>query len=373
MDTPTTASEPPAATTTLRAATAPPRRYLAGAVPFAILAIALGLIALFVVRWDSWVGASSRQTTDDAYVRADITPLSAKVEGIVREVPVTDYQRVHAGDLLVRIEDADYQARVAQAEANLLGATAAVENLKAHKAQQHALIAEAEQAILATQADVERTRLEADRQRALVATTFGTQQRLEQAVAEQRRFAATLARNQAELDSQRRAMAVLDTQESQLRAELKAKKAALDLAQIDLGYAQIRAPVDGMVGERDVRVGQYAHVGTQVIAVVPLDTVWVVANYKETQLTNVQLGQRAEVRVDSFPGVVLTGRVDSVAPASGSQFSLLAPDNATGNFTKVVQRIPVKITIDPGQALAGRLRPGMSAIATVLTDRTAQP
>jgi membrane fusion protein (multidrug efflux system) len=308
-----------------------------------ILVAAAIIVALFATQWDRWVGLAVRQVSDDAYVRGDITPLSAKVEGYVRRVAVDDFERVKEGDLLVEIEDDDYRARMAQAEADLLGAKAAIENLKARKAAQHAQVAEAEDAIKATQADVERTRLEAARQRTLLATTFGTRQRVEQADAAAERFAATLARNQAQL------------------------------AKINLGYTRILAPVDGMVSERGVRDGQYVHAGSQVIAVVPLDNVWVVANYKETQLTHVAIGQRAEIRIDTFPGVVITATVDSIAPASGSQFSLLPPDNATGNFTKVVQRIPVKLRIGPDNPLAGKLRPGMSVIVTILTDTTPPP
>ncbi len=336
--------------------------------------IAAGVIVvLFATQWDRWVGLSVRQVTDDAYVRGDITPLSAKVDGYVRRVAVDDFQRVQETDLLVEIEDDDYRARVAQAEADLLGAQAAIENLKARKAAQKAQVAEAEDAIRATQADVQRTRLEAERQRTLLATTFGTRQRVEQADADAQRFAATLARNQSELEAQRRQLAVLDTQEMQLRAELKAKQAALDLAKINLGYTRITAPVGGVVSERGVRDGQYVHSGSQVISVVPLDNVWVLANYKETQLTHVAIGQRAEIRVDTFPGVVIKAMVESISPASGSQFSLLPPDNATGNFTKVVQRIPVKLRIGPDNPLAGQLRPGMSVIATILTDTTPPP
>jgi membrane fusion protein (multidrug efflux system) len=337
-----------------------------------VLVAATMIVVLFATQWDRWVGLAVRQVTDDAYVRGDITPLSAKVEGYVRRVAVDDFERVKEGDLLVEIEDDDYRARMAQAEADLLGAEAAIENLKARKAAQRAQVAEAQDEIDATQADVERTRLEAGRQRTLLATTFGTRQRVEQADAEAERFAATLARNQAQLDAQRSQMAVLDTQEAQLRADVKAKQAALDLAKINLGYTRILAPVDGMVSERGVRDGQYVHAGSQVIAVVPLDNVWVLANYKETQLTHVAIGQRAEIRVDTFPGFVITAMVDSIAPASGAQFSLLPPDNATGNFTKVVQRIPVKLRIAPDNPLAGRLRPGMSVIATILTDTTPQ-
>jgi membrane fusion protein, multidrug efflux system len=338
-----------------------------------VLVAAAIIVVLFATQWDHWVGLAVRQVTDDAYVRGDITPLSAKVEGYVRRVAVDDFERVKEGDLLVEIEDDDYRARAAQAEADLLGAKAAIENLKARKAAQHAQVAEAEDAIKATQADVERTRLEAARQRTLLATTFGTRQRVEQADAAAERFSATLARNEAELDAQRSQLAVLDTQEAQLRADAKAKQAALDLAKINLGYTRILAPVSGMVSERDVRNGQYVHAGSQVISIVPLDNVWVLANYKETQLTHVAIGQRAEIRVDTFPGIVITAMVDSIAPESGAQFSLLPPDNATGNFTKVVERIPVKLRIAPDNPLAGKLRPGMSVIATILTDTTPPP
>jgi membrane fusion protein (multidrug efflux system) len=337
-------------------------------VTIAILLIAGLVVALFITRWDEWVGASVRQTTDDAYARSDITPLSAKIEGYVRRVPVNDFQQVKEGDLLVEIEDDDYRARLEQAEADLAGAEAAVENLKSRKALQHSQIAEAQDAINATQADVDRTHKEAVRQQTLLATTFGTPQRVEQAVAEEKRFEANLARSEAGLAAAQRQMAVLDTEESQLRAAAKAKQAAFDLGKIELGYTRITAPIDGMVSERGVRAGQYVHDGTQVISVVPLHNVWVIANYKETQLTHVKIGQRAEITIDTFPGVVVTGRVDSISPASGSQFTLLPPDNATGNFTKVVQRIPVKITLDPGHPLEGQLRPGMSVIATILTD-----
>src|ERR1700730_17773561 len=338
-----------------------------------VLVAAAMIVVLFATQWDHWVGLAVSQVTDDAYVRGDITPLSARGEGYVRRVAVDDFERVKEGDLLVEIEDDDYRARAAQAEADLLGAKAAIENLKARKTAQHEQVAEAEDAIKATQADVERTGLEAARQRTLLPPTFGTRQRVEQADAAAERFSATLARNEAELDAQRSQLGVLDTQEAQLRADAKAKQAALDLAKINLGYTRILAPVSGMVSERDVRDGQYVHAGSQVSSVVPLDNVWVIGNYKETQPTHVAIGQRAEIRVDTFPGVVITAMVDSVAPASSSQFSLLPPDNATGNFTKVVQRIPVKLRIAPDNPLAGKLRPGMSVIATILTDTTPPP
>jgi membrane fusion protein (multidrug efflux system) len=349
------------------------RRALGVAVRSAIVAIAGAIILLFVTGWNSWVGSSARQTTDDAYVRGDITPLSAKVAGYVRSVAVDDFQLVKTRDVLIEIEDQDYAARVAQAEADLLGADAAIANLKSRKALQHAEIDQAENVIVATQADLQRAQQELTRQRTLLATSYGTQQKVEQAEADAKRLAATVERNRAELEAARRQMAVLDTQESQLRADYKAKKALLDLARINLGYTRITAPIDGMVGERGVRAGQYVHEGTQVISVIPLQNVWVIANFKETQLTHIQPGEKAEIRVDTFPGTVMSGHVERIAPASGSQFSLLPPDNATGNFTKVVQRIPVKIVLDDPNPLAGKLRPGMSVVATVIIDDRPPP
>jgi membrane fusion protein (multidrug efflux system) len=339
-------------------------------VRIAVLAAAGVVVALLTTQWDRWVGDATRQVTDDAYIRGDVTPISAQVDGYVRHVAVGDFQRVQKGQLLVEIDDADYKARVAQAEAALLGADAAIANIKSRKAMQKAEVAAAEGAVAAANADVERTQDEAKRQRDLLATTFGTAQKVEQAIAAEKRAAAALVSDQAALDAQRRELAVLDTQESQLRADYKAKAAVLELAQINLGYTRILAPVAGEVSERAVRDGQYVHAGTEVISVVPLDNVWVIANYKETQLTHVAVGQAAEVRVDTFPDVVLKAHVDSIAPASGSQFSLLPPDNATGNFTKVVQRIPVKLRLAANDPLKGELRPGMSVIATILTNTT---
>jgi membrane fusion protein, multidrug efflux system len=338
-----------------------------------VLVVAGVIVTLFATQWDRWLGDFTRQETDDAYVQGDVTPLSAQVDGYVDEVPVKDFEYVKEGDLLFAIEDDDYKARVAQAEADVAAATAAIENIKARKAAQKALVTQAQDTITGTQANLERAQLEDARQRKLLETTFGTEQRVEQTDAASKQLAATLASNQAELEAQQRQFAVLDTQESQIRADAKAKQAALDLARINLDHTRITAPVDGEVSQRSVFTGQYVHAGTQVITVVPLNNVWVIANYKETQLTHVVVGQGAEIRVDTFPGFVVKGKVDSISPASGSQFTLLPPDNATGNFTKVVQRIPVKLTLNPDNPLAGRLRPGMSVEATILTDTTPPP
>ncbi|HXC30787.1 MAG TPA: HlyD family secretion protein [Stellaceae bacterium] len=361
----------PSATAEPRAsATLPSRRYRPGeiAIRGAVIVAALIVVALFSTQWDRWVGGAIRQETDDAYVRGTVTPLSAQVDGYVKHVAVNDFDRVKAGDLLIEIDDSVYRAKVDQAAADLDAAQATIANIKARKETQHELVAEAESAVAEAQADALRTKQEADRQRALLATTFGTEQKVEQAVADEKRFAATVAHNQEALDEQRRQFAVLDTQESQLRADAKSKQAALDLARINLGYCRIVAPVSGEVSERGVYDGQYVHGGSEVISIVPLDNLWVIANYKETQLTHVAIGQRAEIRVDTFPGTVVPAMVESIAPASGSQFSLLPPDNATGNFTKVVQRIPVKLHIGADNPLAGRLLPGMSVETTILTD-----
>jgi membrane fusion protein, multidrug efflux system len=331
-----------------------------------ILFLIGALIVVVAREWDWWVGSAVEQSTDDAYLQADMTPLAAKSPGYVRSVPVQDFQRVKAGDLLVEIVDDDYRAQFDQAQANVDAARAAIDNIEEQKHLQEVLIKQAEATIRATEADLTRYHLEAIRQQKLLATKVaGTDQLTEQAVGNEKRTAATLELNHAQLDQQRQQFNVLESQRVQATATLKAQQAARDLAEINLGYTRITAPVDGMVGQRQVRPGQYVSIGTQVISVVPLPNVWVIANYKETQMTRVRIGQPARVTVDAFPGTVLHGHVDSWSPASGAQFSLLPPDNATGNFTKVVQRIPVKIVLDPDPAVDELLRPGMSVIATI--------
>jgi membrane fusion protein (multidrug efflux system) len=277
---------------------------------------------------------------------------------------------VKAGDILVEIVDDDYRATLDQAAASVDAASAAIENIDRQKLLQQALVKQAEATIQATEADLTRYRLEAARQQSLLATRIaGTDQLVEQAVDNEKRTEATLALNQAQLEQQRQQLKVLDSQESQAKATLKGQEAARDLAKIALGYTRIVAPVDGMVGQRQARPGQYVSAGTQVIALVPLPNVWVIANYKETQMTRIRVRQPASVTVDAFPGVVLHGHVDSWSPGSGAEFSLLPPDNATGNFTKVVQRIPVKILLDPDPRVADLLRPGMSVVAAVDTTK----
>jgi membrane fusion protein, multidrug efflux system len=347
-------------------------RWSGAAIRIFIVVLAVVLIGVVAIDWNVWVSSTILQATDDAYLQADITPLAAKSPGYVRSVPVQDFQKVKAGDLLVEIVDDDYRAQLDQAQSNIETGEAAIENIEQQKVVQQALVQQAEATIEATRADLTRYHLETVRQQNLLVTKYaGTEQLVEQAVDNEKRTEATLALNQAQLAQQRQQLNVLDSQEKQANAALKAQQAARDLAKIALRYTRITAPVDGMVSERQVRPGQYVSVGTQVIALVPLPSVWVVANYKETQMTRIRLGQPARVTVDAFPGAVLRGHVDSWSPASGAQFSLLPPDNATGNFTKVVQRIPVKIVLERDPSLGDLLRPGMSVIATIDTSSPA--
>jgi membrane fusion protein, multidrug efflux system len=298
--------------------------------------------------------------------------MSAKVSGYVATVGVTDYQLVHKGDLIVEIDAADYRAQLAQAEASLAGAQATLANLANQKDVQRALIRQAEATIEATQADVLRYDLEAKRQQALLQTRIaGTEQLVEQADANERRTNAQLALNNAQLDQQKALLASLDVQENQLQAQVRGAEAQVTLARNNVDYTRIVSPADGLVGQRQVRAGQFVNVGTQVISVVPLPRIWVIANYKETQMTNVRLGQPARVTVDAFPDLTLTGHVDSWSPGTGSTFALLPPDNATGNFTKVVQRVPVKIVLDANPSLGTLVRPGLSVEATIDTGPAA--
>jgi len=361
--------------------------------PLLVVLLAAAVIFTITRNWNSWEGGRIEQVTDDAYVRGNLTPLSTKVAGIVRDVRVSDYQQVHKGDLIVELEDDDYKAQVAQASAAVEAAKAAIENNRRQRElqdskieralagidQAHAQITAAEAGIAAVQADVVRTQDERTRQESLFQTRSTTQQKVEQAVADEQRFAAQSASRKADLEqaktmlrsnelaaeAERRGKAVLESQDMQLVADLHAKEAGLTAAKVNLGYTTIEAPSDGTVGERQVRPGQLVSPGTQVIPFV--DKIkWVVANYRETQLTNMKVGDPVEVRIDAYPGKTFRAKVIEIAPASGSQFALLPPDNATGNYTKVVQRVPVKIAFDD-DSVATSLQPGLSVVATVRT------
>jgi membrane fusion protein (multidrug efflux system) len=338
------------------------------AIPLLAVVVALGFVALATTRWNAWLGNAVVQTTDDAYVRADLTQLSSRVAGEVLNVAVSDFQRVKAGDLLVQIDPADYEAQVAQAEAAVEGAQAALDNLGAQIELQYATIAQAEAQQIAAAATEVEARQEQERQQSLSQSDAGTRQKLEQATAGFAKAQADVRANRAVIAAQRHQLDVLSGTKKQRGADLAGAKAALAAARLKLGYTRITAPFDGVVGQRQVQPGDYVNIGSNLIAVVPLPRVFVIANYKETQLTHVIPGQPVEIWVDTFPGQILRGHVERIAPASGSQFALLPPDNATGNFTKVVQRIPVRIQFDENQPLLQRLLPGMSVVTRIHTD-----
>ena len=364
------------------------------ATPVLVVLLALAVLISITRNWNAWEGGKAEQVTDDAYVRGDLTPLSTKVAGIVNAVHVTDYQQVHKGDILVELQDDDYRAQVGQANAAVAAAKAAIENNRRQKqlqqakidralagvSQAQAEIAAAQAGIAAAQADLDRTLAERRRQEALIETNSTTRQKVEQAVSAEQGSSAQLLSRQASLEqakamlsssqsaveAERRGLDVLNSQELQLVADLQGRQAALTVAQVNLGYTRIESPADGTVGERQVRPGQLVSPGTQVISFVS-KVKWVQANYRETQLTNMRVGDPTEIRIDAYPGRIFRGKVIEIAPASGSQFALLPPDNATGNFTKVVQRVPVKIGLD--DASLPELRPGLSVFATIRTSR----
>ena len=343
-------------------------RWLYPALRIVGLVAAAWLIWYVAAHWNRWTGAARLESTDDAFVTGDVTPLSARVSGEIKQVAVDDFQAVHRGDLIAVIDPSDYEAQRALAEANVVAAQATLANLASQRDVQNALIRQAGATIEATDADVHRYELEAKRQHDLLKTDIaGTPQQVEQADANFKRVAAQRQLNVAQLDQQKALLAAIDIQEKQLHAQISAAEAQLTLASDNLGYTRIFSPADGLVGQRQVRRGQFVNVGTQVIAVVPLPNIWVIANFKETQMTNIRVGQPARIAVDAFPDLTLTGHVENWSPGTGSTFALLPPDNATGNFTKVVQRMPVKIVLDKHAALGVLVRPGMSVEATVDT------
>ena len=368
-------------------------------IPLIVLLAAAGLLFGIAGHWTGWQGNRPEQETDDAYLRADMTPLSTRISGTIRKVNVNDYQGVKAGQALVELDDEDYRAALNQAQAALAASKASLADNQAAKRIQDAQIdaakagiVEAEAAIDAAKASVASTTPELDRaltelhrQQALFDSKAATHQQLETATAQQGQLSgvvearkADLARaegalvaSQSQLETAKRQREALNTKDDVYKADIEAKEAAIVVAQVNLAYTQIAAPTDGTVGERRALAGQLVAPGTQVISLVQSE-VWVQANFKETQLTNMRVGDTADVRIDTFPNRVFHGKVEQLSPASGSQFALLPPDNATGNFTKVVQRVPVKIVFFPEQAYLDRLRPGFSAVVTVHTGKTGE-
>ncbi len=329
---------------------------------------ALGIaVVAGIYGYDWWRVGRFQVDTDDAYVAADSVLVSPKISGILSQVLVQDNQTVHAGDVLARIDDRDDRTALDQARANVAEARADIDNLRQEIEQQAMTVAQARTLVVADQAGVEFSRQQLDRYGSLARTGAGTVQEAQHYQADIQQKQAALAHDQAGIGVAMKQVDVLGAQLVRAQAVLAQREAMEHQAELNLSYTTITAPIDGTVGARTLRVGQYVQAGTQLMALVPLQAVYVTANYKETQLTDVRPGQPVTIGIDMFPGTVVHGHVDSIAPAAGQEFSLLPPDNATGNFTKIVQRIPVRIVINRNDPLAGMLRPGMSVEPTIDT------
>jgi membrane fusion protein (multidrug efflux system) len=327
----------------------------------------IGLVAVAGVRYGHayWTVGRFIESTDDAYVGGEVTVIAPKVAGFIANVAVTDNQSVHAGDLLVKLDDRDYRAALAKTVAAVAGQQATLANLAAARRLQEAVIAQAEAELRATAAEIVRTKYDVDRYRALANDQFASKQRYQQADADYQKALAADTKYRAALDAARRQLDVIDTQRQQAAAALAGAIADRDTAQLNLDYTELRAPIDGTVGNRSARAGAYATVGAQLISLVPAHGLWVDANFKENQLVRMHAGLPAAVAADVLPGQVFHGHVASLAPATGAVFSVLPAENATGNFTKIVQRVPVRILLDGDASALGLLRPGLSVTAEV--------
>jgi membrane fusion protein (multidrug efflux system) len=335
----------------------------AGGVTLLICAIGYGTY------W--WQDGRFLVSTDDAYVDADSVIVSPKISGYISAVAVADNQPVHAGQLLARIDDRDYQTALASAQASVAAEQAAIDDLTQQIGEQQLTVAQAQATVTADQAAVTYAGQDYQRYETLSRSGAGTLQSAQQATSVSRQDAAALKRDSAAVAAARKHVDVLGAQLAQAKAMLAQAQASAHQAALNLSYTNITAVIDGKVGVRTVRIGQYVQAGTELMAVVPLRDVYVTANFEETQLTNVQPGQKVDVTVDTFPDNTVHGVVDSIAPASGEEFALLPADNATGNFTKIVQRVPVKIRIETNDPLIGRLRPGMSVEPVINTRQGA--
>jgi membrane fusion protein, multidrug efflux system len=341
-----------------------------------LLLAALGLLIVsgaagFGRYW--WTTGRFSESTDDAYVGGNVTALAPHVPGFVSQILVTDNQYVKAGDLLITIDDRDYKATLAHAQAVVDKQKAMLANLHAEYELQQSMIGQAEANLNASRAAATFAEQEATRYRVLAATTYGSVQNDQKASAADRRAQADVAANEATLAAAKQKLTVIDTQIAETKADLAQAEADLNTAQLNLGYVQIRSPIDGYVGDRGAQVGAYVTTGTNLLSIVPAHGLWVDANFKEDQLAHMRTDQPVQIVADVLPGRTFTGRVESLAPATGSVFAVIPPENATGNFTKIVQRVPVRISIEDGGATLGQLRPGLSVVATVDTRDAGAP
>jgi membrane fusion protein (multidrug efflux system) len=336
------------------------------------LGIALLLIAAAAAYGSYyWVVGRFLESTDDAYVQADSTIIAPKVSGYLSEVLVEDNQPVKAAQPLAKIDDRDYVASLDQAKADVATAQADIENVTAALQQQQAVIAQARATVAVDQANLTYAEQENTRYGTLANQGSASVETAQQTTSRRDTARATLTRDTAAVTAAEEQVAILQAQLAKTKAALQHYEAVQEQAQLNLSYTNINAPIEGVVGNRSLRVGEYVQAGTQLMAVVPLAAVYMVANFEETQLAGIRKGAPVRIVVDTYSKATVKGHVDSIAPASGEEFALLPPDNATGNFTKIVQRIPVKIAIDPNDPLRGELRPGMSVTATVDTKAPA--
>jgi membrane fusion protein (multidrug efflux system) len=338
-----------------------------------IFLVALAVLIVITTRWNRWEGNARWQSTDDAYLQADLTPIASKVAGYVRALPVQDFDRVRADQVLAEIVDDDYRAAVAQINAGIAAAAAQVEALKAQRPLQEANVRAARATVEAIAANLEQNTRDLARQERLLKTGSSSTEAGEKLQTTHAQLAAQFEQSRAQHSAAARQLDVLAAQQAQAEAAVAAQTASLQIAKLNLSYTRIVAPQDGVIGQRQVKPGQFVGVGGQITTLTPLPNVWVIANYKETQLTHMSVGERADITVDTFPGRRMHGHVLAFSPGAGSQFALLPPDNATGNFTKVVQRIAVKIAIDDADGLIDLLRPGMSVVARIDTHSSPRP
>jgi membrane fusion protein (multidrug efflux system) len=339
-------------------------------IPASAILVAILAVAGATMKWDSWIGSQSVQSTDDAAVYADMSTISARVSGTVEKVSVADYAKVKAGDLLFAIDRAPYEVAARSANAKLEAARAQLQNNASQRTFQLAQIDVALAQQQSSGADEVQTNQELERQVRLATDGRASSiQNLERATAAHERALANSKMGEATVAAQRAQLDVLAKQRDALTAAVDAAAAEVAASELELSHTYVRAPFDGVVARRNVQLGMYVTAGTSMISVIPLPHVYVLANYKENQLANVREGQPVDVSVDMYPGQALQGTVSSIAPASGSTFALLPADNASGNFTKVAQRMSVRIELDPTQPNFERLRPGMSVVTRIATRK----
>lgn len=340
--------------------------------PLTLIVLLSGAVGVCLVlyAWRLPPFESTVEMTDNAYVRGYVTTMSPQVSGYVVDVPIKDYQKVQEGTLLARIDDRSYRQKLAQAEATLATQHAALDNSRQQENAATARIASSTAAVDSAEADFKQSQLQSERQDNLIRSGVGTSSAQEQASATLERARAALAQAKAAVEVSRQDLQTIIVNRGSLEAAVSSAEAAVELARIDLSNTEIHAPRAGKVGEVGVRVGQYVTAGTQLMAVVP-DEVWVIANFKETQIAGMEIGQPVDVRIDALDRRTLKGRVERFSPATGSEFAVIKPDNATGNFVKIAQRVGVRIAFAEGQDLVERLTPGMSAVVRI--DKSVAP